>query len=116
AGHAEVALVGDFEPSSATDTVRDALGDWSSALPYAELACEFRDAPPMDKVLETPDKANAILRFAMNLDLSQSDPDWPALVLAGDMLRYVLDSRLWRRLHEQRGLTKDGETELSAPV
>ncbi len=116
AGHAEVALVGDFEPSSATDTVRDALGDWSSALPYAELACEFRDAPPMDKVLETPDKANAILRFAMNLDLSQSDPDWPALVLAGDMLGNGMDSRLWKRLREQEGLSYEVSADFTAPL
>jgi zinc protease len=56
-------------------------------------------------VIETPDKANAVLRTGVLLKLRDDDPDYPALLLGNYMLGGSSDSRLMRRIREKEGLS-----------
>ena len=61
--------------------------------------------PPINRDLNTPDKANAVFQAGLNLPLRDDDPDYPALALGNYLLGGSSDSRLWRRIREQEGLS-----------
>jgi zinc protease len=70
------------------------------------VAAPFYDPPAEEIVIDTPDKANAVFIAQQNLRLSDTDPDYPALVLAGYMIGGgVLNSRLARRIRVEEGLS-----------
>jgi zinc protease len=101
-----IVVVGDFDPAEVRSAIEDAFGDWQSPRSYERIAATFHDVPSDDISIETPDKANAIFLAQQNLELTDSDPDYPALVLAGYMIGGgVLNSRLARRIRVQDGLS-----------
>ncbi|MDH3422766.1 MAG: insulinase family protein, partial [Gemmatimonadota bacterium] len=101
-----VVVVGDFDEAEVSAAIAEAFGDWPSAHPFARVASPFYDPPAADIVIETPDKANAVFFAQQNLRLRDSDPDYPALILAGYMLGGgVLNSRLARRIRVEEGLS-----------
>jgi zinc protease len=58
------------------------------------------------QVIQTPDKANAIYLAASLMPLSNSDPDYPALVIANYILGGgSLSSRLGDRVRQKEGLS-----------
>jgi zinc protease len=86
--------------------IEEAFGDWESPHPFTRVATPFYDAPAEEIVIETPDKANAVFIAQQNLQLRDTDPDYPALVLAGYMLGGgVMNSRLARRIRVEEGLS-----------
>jgi zinc protease len=106
ASYADLAVVGDVSTDSVTAAARSLLGDWKNPRPFARLV---RTAPSIDSatiVIETPDKANAMLVAAQNISLRDDDPDYPAVALANFMLGGgFLNSRLATRLRQQEGIS-----------
>ncbi|HSW28766.1 MAG TPA: pitrilysin family protein [Longimicrobiales bacterium] len=99
-------VVGDFDPAEIRTVIEESFGDWASPKAYQRIAGRFHDLTGEDIVIETPDKANAIFLAAQNLELAESDPDYPAMALAGYMIGGgVLNSRLARRIRVQDGLS-----------
>jgi zinc protease len=105
ASHSELAVVGDFDPDAIPPLATQLFGEWKTPSPYARIPARYFDAPAMDRVIETPDKANAIYRAGMNLRLRDDDPEFAALVLGNYLLGASSDSRLWRRIRERDGLS-----------
>jgi len=101
-----IVLVGDFDEDDARAAIDEAFGDWASPHPFQRIATPFVDPEARNVELETPDKANAILWARQNFELRDTDPDYAALLLAGEMLGGgILNSRLARRIREQDGLS-----------
>lgn len=99
-------VVGDFDPAQIRTVVEDAFGDWASPHPYTRIADRFRDVPGDVIQIETPDKANAIFLAQQNLELPDTHPDYPALIMAGYMIGGgVLNSRLANRIRNEDGLS-----------
>ena len=105
ASHSELAVVGDFDPDQVTKLAEEYFGDWKTPSPYARIANRYFDASAMSENIETPDKANAVFRAGLNMPLRDDDPDFPALVLGNYLIGGSSDSRLWRRVREQDGLS-----------
>jgi zinc protease len=105
ASNAELAVVGDFDPKQIAALATELFGDWTSPSPYTRIAMPYRDMGAMDKLIETPDKANAVLRGGMNVPIRDDDPDYPALVLANYLLGGSSSARLSTRIREQAGLS-----------
>ncbi len=105
ASNAELAVVGDFDPEEVTRLAEKLFGDWKSPVPYKRIESRYFEAAPIDTVIETPDKANAVYRAGMNLRMRDDDPDFAALVLGNYLLGGSSDSRLWRRIREKEGLS-----------
>jgi len=105
ASNSELAVVGDFDPEAVVRIATELFGDWKSPRPYTRIPSQYTDAAPLDRVIVTPDKANATLRAGMSLKLRDDDPDYPALVLGNYALGGDADSRLWQRIREQEGLS-----------
>lgn len=105
ASHSELAVVGDFDADEVARLSEELFGNWKTPSPYERIAARYFDAAAFTQDIVTPDKANAVYRAGFNLPLRDDDPDFPALVLGNYLLGGSSDSRLWRRIREQDGLS-----------
>jgi zinc protease len=112
---AEVAIVGDFDAEGAERLVRELFSGWKPQVAYARVPTEYRDIPPIDKSIATPDKENAVFLARQNVELRDDDPDYPALYIAN----YIMgggagfDSRLGARIRQKEGLSYGVGSELT---
>ena len=107
----EFAAVGDLDAVAVKVALQQAFGDWQ---PAAADAPAYRRLPqplvlpaPVRLTLPTPDKQNATLLVQLPLPLSDQHPDYAAFTLANYIFGGGGDSRLWRRIREQAGLSYD---------
>jgi zinc protease len=114
ASDSELAVVGDFDAQQIASLAQALFGDWKSPRPYARITRSYHDVPPMHRSLDTPDKANAVFQAGLKLHLRDDASDYPALALGNYLLGGSVDSRLWRRIREQEGLSYSVQSWLSA--
>ena len=114
ASDTQVAIVGDFDEAEVSQLIPTLLGDWKSPLPYTRVPGVYHDVAPIDKSLETPDKANAVFIAGLNLNLRDDDPDYPALVLGNYMLGGASNSRFQLRIRQKEGLSYSVGSQLTA--
>jgi zinc protease len=69
------------------------------------VVSEFRPVPAGEQSINTPDKANASIVAAQPLELSETDPDYAAMVVANYIFGASMDSRLFKRIREKDGLS-----------
>jgi zinc protease len=106
ASNAELSVVGDFDTGQIKTLVTSLFGDWKSPAHFERVKTGFQPIPPVNQALETPDKANAVFLAAERLHLSDSAPDYPALLFGNYMLGGgFLNSRLAQRIRVKEGLS-----------
>jgi zinc protease len=106
ASNVELAVVGDFDPKEVEKLANELFGNWKSPKPYARLSDPFKEIAAKNQELLTPDKANAFFIAAQRLNVRDDDPDYPALVLANEILGGgFLNSRIATRLRQKDGLS-----------
>lgn len=102
----EVAVVGEFDEKEVARILEQEFGNWKSPRPFARIVSGFVDVAPVNKSIETPDKANATFTARMNIRMSDDDPDYPAFELANFILGGgFLNSRLATRIRHKDGLS-----------
>ncbi len=115
ASHAQIAIVGDFDPAAVMPVLEEGLGSWTSTETFERVPHPFQDIAPLDKSFETPDKANAFFLAGENLKVRDDDPDYPALLLGNYVLGGgFLNSRLATRIRQKEGLSYGVGSQLSA--
>ncbi len=106
ASHAQLAIVGDFDPSAVLPVLEEGFGSWTSKEPFERVPRPYQEIAALDKSLETPDKSNAFLLAGENLHLRDDDPDYPALLLGNYIFGGgFLNSRLATRIRQKEGLS-----------
>ena len=101
-----IVLVGDFDEDEARAAIEEGFADWESPRPFERISTPFVNPDAVNVEIETPDRANAVLFARQNLELRDADPDYAALLMAGEMIGGgVLDSRLSNRIRDQEGLS-----------
>jgi zinc protease len=106
ANHAEVVVVGDFDPAAVKAQLTTLFGNWKSAADYARVPGPMSDAKAERLLAQTPDKANAVARGSLQLPLRDDDADYPALIVAVQVLgQNSFDNRLILRLRTKDGLS-----------
>lgn len=113
-GAIKMAVVGAFEPDAVEKVVTQSLGQWKKAPKYTRLSDPYIDLKPTQITLETPDKANAIFLGKINLEMQDTNPDYPALIMANHLLGQSHSSRLWMRIRERDGLSYTVNSRLRA--
>ncbi len=116
ASHAELAVVGDFDPDQVAKLAQELFGDWKSPAPYKRIASRAFDVKPMDALIETPDKANAVYRAGQQITLKDSDPDYVPMLLGNYLFGGTSDARLARRIREKEGISYSVGSWVSAGV
>lgn len=115
ANNASVSVVGDFDQAQVQKIIADEFGSWKSAKPFTRIASPFVAVKPETKSIETPDKANAMFVAGLNMPLQDTDPDYPALVIANYIMGGgVLNSRLATRIRQKEGLSYGVGSQFSA--
>ena len=105
ASNGEAAIVGDFDSEDAQKVVSTQFGSWKSPKPYAQVKTPFRKIEPRNQSFETPDKANAYFMAGLRINIRDTDPDYPALVLANYIMGQGINSRLFQRIRGKEGLS-----------
>ena len=104
--HGQIAIVGDFDAAAVGPQLEQLFGKWKSSVPYTRVPNIFKLITPVNQSFQTPDKANAVFFAAFPIQLSDEDPDYPALVLGNYMLGGgFLNSRLANRIRQKDGLS-----------
>ena len=82
---------------------------------YKRLTAQHRAIPAFNEQLETPDKENAQFDAALRIQMSDSHPDYPAMMLANYMLGGTISSRVPNRIRNKEGLSYGARTGFTAP-
>lgn len=105
AGTIRFVAVGSFNPDEVRAALKTGIEGWKKAPAYERIDDPYRAVKPETFLINTPDKANAFLLGAAPLKLQDTDPDYPALVIANYLLGGSATSRLWNRIRVQEGLS-----------
>jgi zinc protease len=111
--HAELAIVGDFDPAAIRALATELFGQWKSPSPFARVPNPYRPPAPTVLTAATPDKANAALFGKLPLQLNDQSPDYPALMVADRILGESTESRIPDRVRVHDGLSYSIQTWLS---
>ena len=115
ASNAEMAVVGDFDSQEIGKLADELFGSWKSPAPFERVTDPYQKIAPINTSIETPDKQNAVFLAGIRLNLSNGDPDYPALVLGNFMLGGgFINSRLATRIRQKDGLSYGISSGLSA--
>ncbi|MEO6836913.1 MAG: pitrilysin family protein [Ginsengibacter sp.] len=100
-------FVGGIDKSLVTEFLKNTFGNWNSKAAYTEVVPEYFEIKSTTENIETPDKTNAVLAGNINLQLSQKDPDYPAVMMANELLGggTFMGSRISQRLREKEGMS-----------
>jgi len=107
ASNGYITVVGDFDSTAVKSVITTELAGWKSPQPFSRLVAQTKTVVPINKNIETPDKANAIFYVAETVKLSIKDADYPAMMLANYMIGGGggLNSRLATRIRQKEGIS-----------
>jgi zinc protease len=106
ASNGQMSVVGDFDAQEISALTQELFGNWKSPGNFTRIKSEYRAIAPVNRSLETPDKANAFFIARLNLKVRDDNPDYAALVLGNYMLGGgFLNSRLATRIRQKEGLS-----------
>jgi zinc protease len=110
------AVVGPVDVNAITAAAAELLGNWNTPMKYKPIVAEFRAVAPMNQKIETPDKANAQFEAGVPVKVSQNDPDYPAMVLAGYMFGVPITSHISDRIRNREGLSYGANARITVPA
>ncbi len=114
ASGAEFSAVGEFDAEALARLVDELFGSWKSPQPYARVPWRYFERPAAEKEIVTPDKANAVLRAGLDVQVRDDHADFPALVLANYLLGGSSTARMPARVREKEGLSYSTFTSFQA--
>ncbi len=114
--HAEIAIVGDFDPVTVKTVLAQAFGKSKLPQPYARVSREYKQTAVKQEKIATPDKENATYMTRIGFPLQDKVADYPALVLADFIVGGSGGARLFLRVREKEGLSYDVFSMLSVPT
>jgi zinc protease len=115
ASHGELVIVGQFDPGAASKAAAELFGDWKSPVAYQRITTNYLKTTPINLKIETPDKQNATFDAGLMLQMQDTDPDFPAMVLANYMFGGSITSRMEDRIRNREGLSYGANSSFGAP-
>ncbi len=104
-GHGELVVIGDFDPDALAAQFDKLLGGWTSKKPYARLDDKVFEVAATTKSIDVRDKEMTQLTLSHAVAMKDSDADYPAWLMVGQILGGDAGSRVWMRLREHEGLS-----------
>jgi zinc protease len=106
AGDGDIGIVGDFDADAVLAQLEQQYGSWTSAKPFERIPTPLNALPAVTRLLETPDQANSVILQATRMPISDSHPDYAALVVANNIFGGGgMKSRLGDRVRQKDGLS-----------
>jgi zinc protease len=114
AGHGELVVVGDFDPKGITAQIEQHLASWQTKKPYKRIESRAFGMHGASKSSDIKDKEMTALVFSHDVQMKDTDADYPAWLMMSQVLGGDGGSRVWMRLRENEGLSYDVATWASA--
>lgn len=106
ASNSYISVVGDCDAAQIKELLTTSFAAWKSSQSFARLSAKPKDKVSLNKVMQTPDKANAFFYALQPMYLTSKDEDYPALLLGNYILGGgFLNSRLASRIRQKDGLS-----------
>lgn len=115
AGHGEFVVVGQFDQPSLQKAADELLGAWKNNTPYQRLVGSYKKFDAINIKIETPDKENAQFEAGVRVKMSDSDPDYPAMLLANYMFGGSITARMPNRIRNVEGLSYGASSRFIVP-
>src|ERR1700739_2197661 len=115
-GDGEIVLSGQFDPDQMRKLVTELFGDWKSSSHYQRVTDSYAKVEAVNHKIETPDKQNGLFLAGMPLKMKDTDPDYPALTIAGMVFGGTPNSRIFRRIRVKDGLSYGAGTQFQVPT
>ncbi len=111
-------VIGNLDFSTVQNSLEKALAPVKGTSKYVELKPTHFASKKVDKIINTPDKENAAAFGAITLQMDQSNKDYPALLMANEILGSggFLSARLPMRLREKEGISYGVGSYVQVPV
>jgi zinc protease len=116
ASHGELVIVGQFDTSAASKAAADLFGSWTSPEPYRRITEDYRKIAPVNLKIEAPDKQSATFEAGLIVQMKDTDPDYPAMVMANYIFGGSITSRMEDRIRNREGLSYGAGSSFTAPV
>jgi zinc protease len=110
AGHGELVVVGDFDPKPITAQIERHFASWQTKKPYKRLESKAFGVQGTSTSVDIKDKEMTTLVFSHDVQMKDTDADYPAWLMMSQVLGGDCGSRAWMRLRENEGLSYDVET------
>ncbi|HMF17583.1 MAG TPA: pitrilysin family protein, partial [Gemmataceae bacterium] len=102
----QLVFVGDLDADAAVKQVQGFLNGWKTKVPFKRITKTANTKVPGSKQdILTPDKENAVYVAGETFQMTDTAPEYPALVLGNFMLGGSATSRLFDRLRQKEGLS-----------
>jgi zinc protease len=82
---------------------------------YKRIEAKYKKADPINVKIETPDKANAQFESGLRFPMADTDPDYPAMLLAGYMFGGPITSHVSDRIRNREGLSYGANARVQIP-
>ena len=115
-GAGEIVISGQFDPDQARKLVTELFGDWKSPAHYQRIPDPYAKVASANHKIETPDKQNGIFLAGMPVKLKDTDPDYPAVTIAGMVFGGTPNSRIFRRIRVKDGLSYGAGANFNIPT
>lgn len=101
------AFVGELDKKIIIDFLKKSFGIWTNDTKFKAVAPKYFEVKGKKETINTPDKTNAVVIGKMNLNISRKHPEYPALIIANELLGggAFLNSRIPQRLRENEGMS-----------
>lgn len=109
-------MVGPLKAADIQKAAQDLLGNWNTSKTYKQVVTSYKKVAPINEKIETPDKANAEFMAAERIQMSQIDPDYPAMIVASYMFGEPITSRVSNRIRNKEGLSYGANARITIPA
>ncbi len=117
ANYGVFAVVGPVDQAAVTKVAAELLGNWNTAMAYKPIVTAYKKpSAPINNKIETPDKANAEFLASLRFQMSENDPDYPAMLLAGYMFGGPITSHISDRIRNREGLSYGANARIAVPT
>lgn len=110
-----MAVVGPVEAPEIQKVAEELFGKWNTSMTWKRVDTPYKKVDPINTKIETPDKANAQFEAAIRFNMSDSDPDYPAMLLAGYMFGGPITSHISDRIRNREGLSYGANARVTIP-
>jgi zinc protease len=83
---------------------------------YKQIDAKYKQAAPINTKIETPDKANAQFEAGVRFPMAETDPDYPAMLLAGYLFGGPITSHVSDRIRNREGLSYGANARVAIPT
>lgn len=100
-------FVGGIDKTTIKSFLSTTFDNWAPKNTYKRIPTQYFDTKTEEKTIQINDKTNAVLLAKLNLNIGETNPDYPAVDMANELLGggSFLSSRIPQRLRETEGLS-----------